>query len=183
MALLELYAVGASLAVMVGAVALVNARLLPMTITLMPLLRAPGVPAPLYYLAAHWIAVTAWAAGQRDCPLLPERERLPYFFGMAMLLWSSCLATTAIGFALADSVPAGQVSWARFVFQTLFMLPFVLRGHALRWPRHFWLQALRGFAIALTTLIFFAALRYLPLADAITLSLGKFNRIGDGRGG
>lgn len=73
----------------------------------------------------------------------------------------------AIAKFLSDSVPAGQVSWARFAFQTLIMLPFVIRGHGFRLPRHFWLQALRGTAIASTTLIFFAALRYLPLADAI----------------
>ncbi|MFT5449976.1 MAG: S-adenosylmethionine uptake transporter [Gammaproteobacteria bacterium] len=73
----------------------------------------------------------------------------------------------AIAKFLSDSVPAGQVSWARFAFQTLIMLPFVIRGHGFRLPRHFWLQALRGAAIAFTTLIFFAALRFLPLADAI----------------
>jgi S-adenosylmethionine uptake transporter len=75
----------------------------------------------------------------------------------------------AIAKFLADSVPPGQVSWARFAFQTLAMLPFVVRGHGLRRPRHVFLHALRGFAIALTTLIFFAALRYLPLADAIAI--------------
>jgi S-adenosylmethionine uptake transporter len=75
----------------------------------------------------------------------------------------------AIAKFLSDSVPAGQVSWARFAFQTLAMLPFVLHSRGLRWPRHFWLQALRGCAIAMTTLIFFAALRFLPLADAIAI--------------
>ena len=75
----------------------------------------------------------------------------------------------AIAKFLADSVPAGQVAWARFAFQMLAMAPFVLCRHGLRRPRHLWLQALRGFAIALTTLIFFAALRYLPLADAIAI--------------
>ena len=75
----------------------------------------------------------------------------------------------AIAKSLSDSVPAGQVSWARFAFQTLAMLPFVLHGGGMRWPRHFWLQALRGCAIAMTTLIFFAALRFLPLADAIAI--------------
>ena len=129
-ALLELYAVGASLAVMAGAVALVNARLLPMTITLMPLLRGPGVPRWAYYVAAHWIAVTAWAAGQRDCPLLPERERLPYFLGMALLLWGSTLCTTAIGFLLADSVPAYVTLGLVFVNPIYFMLVFAAEVRA-----------------------------------------------------
>ena len=129
-ALLELYAVGASLAVMAGAVALVNARLLPMTITLVPLLRAPGVPRWAYYGAAHWIAVTAWAAGQRDCPLLPERERLPYFAGMGLLLWGACHVTTAVGFLLADSVPPYVTLGLVFVNPIYFMLVFAAEVRA-----------------------------------------------------
>ena len=123
-ALLELYAVGAPLAVIAGAVALVNARLLPMTITLMPLLQGPGWPRWAYYLAANWIAVTAWAAGQRDCPALPEKERLPYFFGMSVLLWGATLVTTAVGFALADAVPFSITLGLVFVNPIYFMLVF-----------------------------------------------------------
>ena len=123
-ALLELYSVGASLAVIAGAVALVNARLLPMTITLMPLLRGPGWPRWAYYLAANWIAVTAWAAGQRDCPTMPAEERLPYFFGMSTLLWSATLVTTAVGFYLADAVPFSVTLGLVFVNPIYFMLVF-----------------------------------------------------------
>ena len=123
-AVLELYAVGASLVAIGGVVALVNARLLPMTITLMPLLRGPRWPIWAYYLAANWIAVTAWAAAQRDCPALPEEERLPYFFGMSMLLWGATLATTTIGFYLADSVPFAVTLGLVFVNPIYFMLVF-----------------------------------------------------------
>ena len=123
-ALLELYAVGASLAVIAGAVALVNARLLPMTITLMPLLQGPGWPRWAYYLAANWIAVTAWAAGQRDCPALPAEERLPYFFGMSAVLWCATLATTAAGFYLSDLVPFSVTLGLVFVNPIYFMLVF-----------------------------------------------------------
>ena len=123
-AMLELYAVGASLTAVAIVVGLVNARLLPMTITLMPLLRGPGVPRWLYYLASHWIAVTAWAAGLRELPRLPEAERLPFFFGMSALLWSSTMATTAIGFHLAGAVPLYVTLGLVFLNPIYFMLVF-----------------------------------------------------------
>ena len=75
----------------------------------------------------------------------------------------------AIAKWLSDSVSPGQVAWARFAVQTLVMAPFALRAHGLLWPRHLGAHALRGFLIAATTLIFFAALRHLPLADAIAI--------------
>ena len=123
-AFLELYTVGASLFLIAMAVALVNARLLPMTITLMPLLRAQGMPRWAYYVAANWIAVTAWAAAMRDCPRLPPAERLPYFTAMSLTLWSITLGTTAIGFLLAGSVPPYVTLGLVFLNPIYFMLVF-----------------------------------------------------------
>lgn len=123
-AFLELYTVGASLFLIAMAVALVNARLLPMTITLMPLLRAQGMPRWAYYFAANWIAVTAWAAAMRDCPRLPPAERLPYFTAMSLTLWSITLGTTAVGFLLAGSVPAYVTLGLVFLNPIYFMLIF-----------------------------------------------------------
>src|SRR5215470_13639285 len=58
-AMVELYGVGASFLAVVLAVALANARLLPMTVSLMPLTRAADTPRWKIYLAAHFVAVTA----------------------------------------------------------------------------------------------------------------------------
>ncbi len=123
-AMLELYSVGASLVAVAAAVALVNARLLPMTITLMPLLRGPGVPRWLYYLAANWIAVTAWALGLRELPRLPPEERMPFFLGMGIPLWVGTLVTTAVGFALAGAVPLYVTLGLVFLNPIYFMLVF-----------------------------------------------------------
>lgn len=108
-ALVELYAVGASLAAIIVAVGLTNVRLLPMTLALMPHLRAPGTKRWVYYLAAHLIAVTGWVNAMRRCPDLPEEERLPFLFGFSGMLWVVCLVATVAGYYLAGSVPA-QVS-------------------------------------------------------------------------
>ncbi len=75
----------------------------------------------------------------------------------------------AIAKGLAGSISAGQVAWSRFFFQSLFLLPFVLRFGGLRVGRRLWIHAARGFLIALATLLFFASLGALPLADAISI--------------
>ncbi len=75
----------------------------------------------------------------------------------------------AIAKYLAGSVSSGQVTWSRFFFQTLLMLPFLAASRG-PWltpmlPSH----AARGALIALATLLFFSGLAYLPLADAIAI--------------
>jgi predicted branched-subunit amino acid permease len=122
--LVELYAAGAPLLAIAAAVALTNARLLPMTVALMPLLRHGMWPRWLYYVAAHWVAVTGWAQALKVCPHQPERERLPYFLGFSATLWGATLAATAGGFWLAGSVPPLVSLGLVFLNPLYFMLVF-----------------------------------------------------------
>ena len=121
----ELYSLGGSLLVVTAAVAMTNARLLPMTVSLMPYLRHRGTPAWRYYLFAHYVAVTAWAAAMRVCPNLPPEQRLPYFAGFGTALWAMCLATTAAGFYLAGLLPGFVTLGLVFLNPIYFMLVFV----------------------------------------------------------
>ncbi len=121
-ALVELYAVGASVLVIAVAVGLTNARLLPMTVTLIPLLRAPGVPRWQYYVISHFIAVTGWVAAMRDGPTMVAEQRLPYYAGFAGVLWGISMLATWIGFALAGSVPAYVTLGLVFINPIYFML-------------------------------------------------------------
>ncbi|GAB4393324.1 MAG: AzlC family ABC transporter permease [Kiloniellaceae bacterium] len=122
---IELYSLGSSLLVVAAAVAMTNARLLPMTVALMPYLRAPGTPRWRYYLFSHYVAVTAWAAAMRLCPILPAQQRLPYFAGFGTALWSMCLVTTALGYYLAGGLPGFVTLGLVFLNPIYFMLVFV----------------------------------------------------------
>jgi predicted branched-subunit amino acid permease len=122
---IELYSLGASLLVVTAAVAMTNARLLPMTVALMPYLRHAGTPRWRYYLVSHFVAVTAWAAAMRVCPRLPAGQRLPYFAGFGVALWSMCLVTTTIGFYLAGLLPGFVTLGLVFLNPIYFMLVFV----------------------------------------------------------
>ena len=121
----ELYSLGAAIFVVAAAVAMTNARLLPMTVALMPYLRAPGTPRWRYYVVSHFVAVTAWAAAMRVCPNLPAAQRLPYFAGFGTALWSTCLVTTALGFYLAGELPGIVTLGLVFLNPIYFMLVFV----------------------------------------------------------
>lgn len=121
----ELYSLGGSVLVVAAAVAMTNARLLPMTVSLMPYLRHRGTPAWRYYLFSHYVAVTAWAVAMRVCPNLPAAQRLPYFAGFGTGLWTMCLVTTALGFYLAGLLPGFVTLGLVFLNPIYFMLVFV----------------------------------------------------------
>ncbi|MGB0844609.1 MAG: DMT family transporter [Alphaproteobacteria bacterium] len=78
----------------------------------------------------------------------------------------------AIAKHLSDHVSAGQITWSRFFFQSIIMVVALLavRGSfsslkGLNWTA----QMARGFFIAVATLFFFASLKKLPLAEAISI--------------
>src|SRR5437763_528290 len=104
-AIAELVATGAGLAVLIFAVALTNARLLPMTVTLIPALKDRLWPRGFYYLAAHFIAVTAWTVTMQRYPDIPQERRLPFFIAFGLTLWSASMTGTIAGFFLVGLVP------------------------------------------------------------------------------
>ena len=78
-------------------------------------------------------------------------------------------AIDAIAKLLSDTLPAGEVAWARFFFQCLLLAPFVVRGRRRRRPHHLVIHSLRGVFLAATTVFIFAALKWMPIADAIAI--------------
>ncbi len=68
-------------------------------------------------------------------------------------------------------MPAVQISWSRFFFQTLYIAPIILLtiGPAAMRAKNPPVVILRGVLIAAATLFFFTSLRYLPLAEAIAI--------------
>jgi S-adenosylmethionine uptake transporter len=90
--------------------------------------------------------------------------------GMLLMLAAMVIAPVvgAMGKWLSSDVSPGEIAWARFLFQTLFLLPAL----AVRWRGigpHLGLQVLRGVLMAGATLCFFAAVRVMPLADAMAI--------------
>ncbi len=124
-AMVELHGIGASLLVNAMAVWLTNTRLMPMAIVLMPHLGLGGRIGWRHYAAAYFVAITSWAVAMRRCPALEESERFPYFMGLAFTLWGISCVATAVGFALAGSLPVSVTLGLVFLNPCYFMLLFV----------------------------------------------------------
>jgi predicted branched-subunit amino acid permease len=137
-ALVEVYATGGTLLAATLAVALANARLLPMVLTLMPLLRAAdgaGRLKPRHFIAAHFIAITGWAITMQRAPAMPPAQRLPFFAGFTVALWVATMFCTALGFMLVGMIPSyvtlGLVFINPLYFMLIFLADFKHRNRAL----------------------------------------------------
>ena len=70
---------------------------------------------------------------------------------------------------MSTDISAGQIAWTRFLIQALIMLPFFLNSMRLKKNRSLVPQALRGILIAATTVLIFASVKRMPLADVISI--------------
>lgn len=107
--------------------------------------------------------------------------------GVALML-GFCVTAPLLDVAAklaSSSVPVGQITAARFIIQCMLMAPFVwVMGLSLRVPRkHLPALLLRAVLLLVSTFCFIAAIRVMPLADAlaivfvapfIVLLVGKF---------
>lgn len=96
---------GASLLATFIAVTLASIRMMPMTMALMPEIRAPHSRWWHLLLVSNFVAITAWVHTLQKAPELPPRGRLPYFAGFAITLALTCTLITAITHLLAAGFP------------------------------------------------------------------------------
>lgn len=128
-ALIEIFAAGGSLLAAAVAVGLANARLMPMVVTLLPILRegeTAAKPRLIHYLSAHFIALTGWAVAMQRCPDMAPGQRLPFFLGFTLVIWFSTLFCTALGFFLVDLLPPTVTLGLVFLNPLYFMLLFTV---------------------------------------------------------
>ncbi|HYH43869.1 MAG TPA: AzlC family ABC transporter permease [Burkholderiales bacterium] len=105
MVLIEMHMAGAPGVLTLLAVVLTAARFLPMSISLMPILRTPASSRGTLYAAAHLVAMTSWAWTMRRCADMPREARLSYFIGFGGTCWAVSVAATIAGYYLAGSFP------------------------------------------------------------------------------
>jgi predicted branched-subunit amino acid permease len=98
------------------AIFLSSSRFLPMTVSLMPLLRGPHTSIFRLLIAAHLVAVTNWTEGMRRLPGLSVEARYPYYLGFGLTTIAAATFATGAGFYLIGAVP--QVFAAALLFTT-----------------------------------------------------------------
>jgi predicted branched-subunit amino acid permease len=116
------YAAGNAAAVIALAVALSSIRLFPMTAAIMPYLRGRRTGIGMQFLAAHFIAVTAWIEGMRRLPGTPVDGRLPFFLGIGCLLILSAIVATFGGYYLAGTLPRSLAIGLLFLTPLSFLI-------------------------------------------------------------
>ena len=96
---------GASLIEAAIAVGLSAVRLLPMVVTMLPMLRRPGMRAWKALLPAHFTAVSLWVEAVRLLPKVPREGRVAFCNGLGTGYGTCAISATAVGFYLAAGLP------------------------------------------------------------------------------
>jgi predicted branched-subunit amino acid permease len=96
---------GAQLVEAAIAVGLSGVRLLPMVVSLMPILRGPKTRTRQLLLPAHFTAVSMWVESMRLGPQMPVERRIPFVNGIASGYMISALIATVAGYYLAARLP------------------------------------------------------------------------------
>ena len=86
------------------AVFLTNARLYPMTVNLVPVIRQKNRPRWHYYFLAHFIAVTSWVYMLSNYNKISKGNRFSFFLGLGATLWVLSTISTVIGFYTAGII-------------------------------------------------------------------------------
>ena len=75
----------------------------------------------------------------------------------------------ALAKLLGDSISAGQIAWSRFLIQTILMCPIFFWGLRKHKTQKIFLQFMRSVLIACTTVLIFASVKFMPLAEVIAI--------------
>ena len=136
-------AAGTALPAVALAVGLSSIRLLPMAMSLLPLLREQARGTWLQILVAHYVTVTVWVEAQRNLPALPPEQRLPYYLGFANTCIGVCAVTSFLGYSLVGALPLPLAAGLLFLTPVFFTLSLAAgaRGAA------DWLAIGAGFAL------------------------------------
>ena len=94
--------IGASLLNIFLAVWLVNSRLYPMTVSLMPLLIHKSQPSCKYYLSCNFIAVSSWLIMKNNYEKIEKEYRIDFWIGIGTATWLIGIFSTVIGYVSAD---------------------------------------------------------------------------------
>ncbi len=129
---------GAGLVEVAVAVGLSSVRLLPMVVSLLPLLRAPTIRNRDLIMPAHFTAVSLWMEGQRLLPGVARENRIAYCNGIGSGMTIPTTLSAIAGFYLAGGLPVVLSAALLFLTPLSFMMSLARNSRALAdrvaWP-------------------------------------------------
>jgi AzlC protein len=99
--LVSMLGAGASLFEVALAVGLSGVRLLPMVVSMLPMVKRPGVRSWKLVLPAHFTAVSIWVEALRLLPAVPREGRIAFINGLGTGYSICALAAALVGYYLA----------------------------------------------------------------------------------
>ncbi len=123
-AMLEGYATGASLLIILISVAMANMRFLPMSVVLMPLFDADDKLQRWRYLIIQFMSVNTWSHMHHVAADMPRSERLGYFTGFAFTCFSFGVLGAVVGWLLAGSLAIEVTATLIFINPAYFIFLF-----------------------------------------------------------
>jgi predicted branched-subunit amino acid permease len=103
------------------AVTLSAIRLLPMVVSVLPVIRAPDTPLRSLVLPTHLTAISVWIESLRLSPQLPRAARIPFVNGIGMMLIGLAVLGGLAGHVLASILPVLLVSAMLFLTPMSFL--------------------------------------------------------------
>jgi predicted branched-subunit amino acid permease len=103
-AMLEIYATGSSLLVILTGVAMANMRFLPMTIALMPTFNKSDRFYRWRYVFMHLMSINSWTFMLQKTDHVPVSIRCSFFAAFGLMCFTGGLVGTAVGWLAADSL-------------------------------------------------------------------------------
>ena len=116
---------GAALIEVAIAVGLSGVRLLPMVVSLLPILRTPQTRQRDLILPAHFTAVSMWVESMRIAPQIEPKHRIAFCNGIGTGYGSSALIATVIGYYLAARLPLLMTAGLLFLTPLSFLISVV----------------------------------------------------------
>lgn len=111
-------------------ITLSSVRLMPMVLSILPMLRTERTSRRALFFATHFIAVTVWAESLRRLPDMERERRLPFFFGFAI----ACILMTAVftqaGYYLTSALPTPLAVGVLFLTPVYFLSTLVRAARA-----------------------------------------------------
>ena len=104
------------------AVGLSSMRLLPMVVSLLPLVRTPATRTRDVLLTAHFTAISMWIEALRLIPKVPRAARIGFANGLGSSLMGAAVAATIAGYHLAQTLPGLLVAGLLFVSPMSFLM-------------------------------------------------------------
>jgi len=116
---------GASIVNIFLAVWLVNSRLYPMTVSIMPLLKHDSQPRWKYYISCHFVAVSSWLILKSNYEEIDRKYRIDFWIGIGTATWLIAIFSTVLGFYAADFLSKDMIIGLAIVNPIYFMCAMI----------------------------------------------------------